>query len=424
MSILLDPEVPRCGRLAVLRQNLSEPLRRQVYLVPGFLGFDSLGKQDYFTDVDQLLCPPGTEVISTDTEVSSSLARRAERLARIVIEKFSEDIEQIHFVGHSTGGLDVRTLLSPDSGLLEDLSFEDASNWEQSPPGSHAARLRRAVEATRSLTCVATPHYGTPLADLGAAVWADRWLLGAGRWIDRHRERLRPPLGNLLGALRRLPRAPTRWSNLRALQLGLLEVDALELVEYLAEFGLDTGIVDDLLTQARAESDPKLGDRAGVSYFDLVTGVGWPRQLAGEGLTLARGPLFRLQWQIVGRPYPGWSAAHREQLLERRELDAELELGSFDLPPVDSRWPPLPNDGVIPTYAQVHGEVLAVVAADHLDPVGFYPHCIGELDQPAGQPCQGERGPASSWIRSGANYDNARHKLVWGRVLEAMLASE
>ena len=88
-------------------------------LVPGFLGFESLGGLDYFIDVEDLLKKkvggPGVrvDVYPTEPKPAASLQQRAVRLAEEVADHHSMDAKSVHFVGHSTGGLDIRLLLSP-----------------------------------------------------------------------------------------------------------------------------------------------------------------------------------------------------------------------------------------------------------------------------------------------------------------------
>ena len=93
--------------------------KRIVFLVPGFFGFSSVGELSYFHDVEDALRRSllrrriGAEVIRCETQPTASIVRRADRLRRQVIEHGGLEAQELHFVGHSTGGLDVRMLLTP-----------------------------------------------------------------------------------------------------------------------------------------------------------------------------------------------------------------------------------------------------------------------------------------------------------------------
>ena len=420
--------IPRMGRASVA------PVRHQVFLVPGFFGFTSLGDQNYFTDVAAQLDGPGWQVTSTDTDITASVRERTRTLARLVAEHLAEGVEAVHFVGHSTGGLDARTLLTPDSEALEGLRFADGSRWDPELSAgfhSHAARLQHTLAATRSVTGLSTPHGGSPLADLGLRLGVHKLLFALGNQLER------PTLaalaaagvGAFKSALELVPRAPSIFNRLRALQDGFLEVAPEELVAYIAELGLGTGIVHDLSTRHRATPEADIPDRAGVRYYCVITGTPEPTRGGvpqGEGLTALSDPLFRTLRGLTGRaPATGsWSPAMRTKIMAWKDRHPDPCFGSFPLVEVDQARRTMPNDGVVPSYAQVHGEVVAVLAADHLDAIGFYGHCIGQLDQPASQACGPEHRQASSWVISGSGYDNARHLALWRRVRAAMAAAE
>lgn len=126
----------------------------QVYLVPGFFGFSQLGGLRYFHHVAEVLGDELTrlgcnaEIIELDTMATSSIRRRALALCHDVESHGGLEHDRLHFVGHSTGGLDVRLVLTPgvqlDPGPIEE----------------------EVAERTRSAISLATPHFGTPLANV------------------------------------------------------------------------------------------------------------------------------------------------------------------------------------------------------------------------------------------------------------------
>lgn len=128
-------------------------MRTQVYLVPGFFGFASLGGLNYFLGVrdalERLLGERGieAEVVDCRTQPTGSLRKRASALLEQVIAHGGHEADHICFVGHSTGGLDVRLLLAPGLEL------------------TGSAEERAVVERTRAAVFVCAPHFGTPLAN-------------------------------------------------------------------------------------------------------------------------------------------------------------------------------------------------------------------------------------------------------------------
>lgn len=116
---------------------------RPIVLVHGILGFDHLellGRRVvYFRGVAEMLRMEGATVYAARLPPLASVPQRAHALAAFVRSLPHDDV---HLVAHSMGGLDARYAL---------------------------ARLGLHERVT-SLVTIATPHHGTPLADLGDAV--------------------------------------------------------------------------------------------------------------------------------------------------------------------------------------------------------------------------------------------------------------
>jgi triacylglycerol esterase/lipase EstA (alpha/beta hydrolase family) len=125
---------------------------RLVFLVPGFFGFTSVGAVSYFERVEQALDRAlrrrGVEarIIRCKTQPTASIPRRADALRRQVIRRGGLAAHELHFIGHSTGGLDVRMLLTPGVQISR---------------GGSEERIGR---LTKTAISVATPHQGTPEA--------------------------------------------------------------------------------------------------------------------------------------------------------------------------------------------------------------------------------------------------------------------
>ena len=125
---------------------------KRIVFLHGFAGFSELGvwrlKSAYFRGVDRRLRARGIEPVFLRVSPFASIMVRAAELAAAVR---ALGPGENHLVAHSMGGLDARFALS-HLGLHE-----------------HVA----------SLVTVATPHRGTPIADLGSRV------LRASRYIER-----------------------------------------------------------------------------------------------------------------------------------------------------------------------------------------------------------------------------------------------
>ena len=141
------------------------PVPSRVYLAPGMFGFARLASFEYFEHVVRAVeerfrsRDRAVEVHVVEVHPTSSVRRRAAKLARMVLATSAGDRGPIHLVGHSTGGLDARCVASP----AVDLGEPDLR------PIPWASRLC-------SVTSMNTPHYGTPLAGFFATVSGQRLL--------------------------------------------------------------------------------------------------------------------------------------------------------------------------------------------------------------------------------------------------------
>lgn len=144
--------VVRWQRARVQRRvrRVAPRLRHPVVLAHGILGFDELKigqtKNEYFRGVPARLQKVGAKVYAFQVRPTASVAERARELARLVEEL---DVEKVNIIAHSMGGLDARYAIS---------------------------RLQLASRVA-SLTTIASPHRGTPLADFGTAPFGSGILL-------------------------------------------------------------------------------------------------------------------------------------------------------------------------------------------------------------------------------------------------------
>jgi hypothetical protein len=104
--------------------------------------------------------------------------------------------------------------------------------------------------------------------------------------------------------------------------------------------------------------------------------------------------LFRLLHGLTARPrprypYPPPSAS------TQRVLDRALGF----------RVTPAVNDGIVPTLSQLHGRVVHVARADHLDVVGHYTLAGGRT---------------ADWLPSGAGFTPEAFEATWEAVAAAI----
>ncbi len=367
-----------------------------VYLVPGFFGFANLGDLAYFGHVREFLLAAfarrglGLHVDVVVTRPTASLPRRAERVVTTIARTLHDDAGPLHLIGHSSGGLDVRLLVSPGVTLPTDL---DVERW---------------VRQVRTAVTVAAPHHGTPLAAFFTSLLG-RQVLRALSLSTIYLLRF----GHLpLSALLELGAAFARLDGLLGLNSGLLD----QLYEQLlADFSPERRLA---LTRFFGEVE---GDQAlltqltpeAMEVFNACTRVR-PGVRAGSVVTRARPPTLGAALDVGFDPagqatHAIYRALHhltrlppeRVPALEDAQADA-LRVAFGTLPDAAA------NDGVVPTRSQAWGEVIHAVEADHLDVVGHY-------GDPAHDP------PHIDWITTGTGCNTERFEGLWSAVVEWML---
>lgn len=367
--------------------------RRLVFLVPGFFGFTSVGSVSYFERVErtlrQALGRRGVDarIVRCRTQPTASIPRRVDVLRRQVLRHGGLDADELHFVGHSTGGLDVRMLLAPGTRVGRDASEE------------------RIGQLTRTATSVATPHHGTPLANHFLTLQGQTLLLVLSSLATSG-----PVRGTVLAAARTIAMAARLddWLGrdegpLDRIAAGLLRqmrFDQRDAVwRYLGEIERDQGAVLQLTPEGIDLFAAAVAERERVAYGCVVTAVPAPCEelsaqtlLDPEYLTLRS--LFRLLHALCSRPHPRYPYP-APPAARRRALEAAL---GFALTPAV-------NDGVVPTLSQLHGRLVHVAVADHLDVVGHYTLAGGRT---------------ADWLPSGAGFSTEAFEATWDAVAAAI----
>lgn len=364
-----------------------------VFLVPGFFGFTTVGAVSYFDGVErtlgQALRRRGVDarIVRCATRPTASIRRRAAELRREVVRRDGLQADALHFVGHSTGGLDVRLLLTP--GL-------------QSP---RDAASRRIASRTRSAISLATPHHGTPLANHFTSLQGQTLLMvlgalassGQGRGVVVAAAKAIALVARLDDWLGRAPGPLDRIAS------GLLDSQRHDRDDpfwhYLAQIRQDQGAVLQLTPEGIDLFDAAVANHPEIDYGCVVAGVPAPREELALSHALdpefvALRALFRLLHGLAARPhrhypYPQPTAA-TQRLLEQG-LGAPATAAS--------------NDGIVPVLSQLHGRVLHVACADHLDVIGHYTLAGGGT---------------ADWLPSGAGFTPQAFEATWDAVATAI----
>jgi hypothetical protein len=145
--------------------------------------------------------------------------------------------------------------------------------------------------------------------------------------------------------------------------------------------------------------DAAVADSPGIDYGCVVTGVPKPREafhlaelLDPEYVALRA--LFRLLHALTAQPHPRYPYPTPTKAIQRR-LDAGLGFEGTSLI----------SDGIVPSLSQLHGRVLHVARADHLDVVGHYTLASGGT---------------ADWLPSGAGFTPEGFAATWDAVAAAI----
>ncbi len=363
---------------------MSGPHR--VFFIPGMFGFGRLAGYDYFIHVrrglERRFKDAGVEVKFEDVPAppTSSLRQRSRVLARTVLRSASEGDGPIHLVGHSTGGLDARLVLSPSVNLASD-----------SPLLSWVPRVR---------TCVSlnAPHYGTPLAGYFATVAGTRVLyalslltfvsLSLGEPSLAVFSRLLAGLGGvdqLIGGgdLRLISRATN------AILRFVDEQGRGEIVDFLGQIRIDQGGVIQIMPEAMDLFNAATEDCPTVRYGSIASAA--PAPLTLRFARRVRSPyaaltaaMYSTLYQFTSQqpkmyPYPVPTDAQRRVLSEG----------------VGQAVTERTNDGVVPTLSMLWGQLLWAGDGDHLDLLGHFHDDHKPTDH-------------VDWVTSGANFNRQR----------------
>ena len=367
-------------------------MKHLIMLVPGFFGFAKLGGVRYFRHVEKILDArfqqAGQEVriIPVSTSPTGSIRRRARQLADALLQAAPSAHEQIHIVGHSTGGLDARLLATPGVSL--------------------GPRVDDFHQRIKTVVTLATPHYGTPIAAFFSNLAGKHLLFAISLLMVVSMQGVG---GRSLAWLGRLLALVSRWDDLLGLDNNVLdfmtrkmlaEFDAKtrdEVMRWASSITSDRGALLQVTPEGMDIFNAAAVDNPKVRYLSYVTAaplpslkilIGGARDLYFPASYALFSGLYKISTEGVSAfPYPDF----REALEE-----AAMQVWGV-------RHPKGLSDGMVPTRSQLWGEVAGLVQGDHLDICGhFYPG----------------KGTSShtDWLRSGARFTPAVFRDLWENV--------
>jgi triacylglycerol lipase len=330
-----------------------------VYLIPGMFGFANLAGYDYFGHVRSAIerryedAGVPVSVLVVAPPPTASLRHRARLLARAVHR--SAGPGPIHLVGHSTGGIDARLVLSSTRNLRVE---EEELRW---------------TERVASAVSLNAPHYGTPLATYFTSVAGARVLYALSLLTVVSLSLSEPSLAIFsrvlagLGSIDQVFGGDLRMiSRATDVLLRFVDRDGRNAIQtYLNKIRLDQGALIQTTPEAMDLFNAATQDRGAVRYDSIVTGAPPPGTAA-----LAR----RLS------PYNAFSAA-LFSTIQRFTAQQHQRYGYASLSPevrdrlsraLGSDVNERTSDGVVPTLSMVWDRLLWCGAADHLDVLGHF----------------------------------------------------
>lgn len=359
--------------------------KQHIFLVPGFFGFTNLGRAPYFSHVHDFLpaaCAEmglDTAIHLVDTHPTSSIRKRAERL----LDQVARADGPIHLVGHSSGGLDARLLLSPQVSLQTEIDIE-----------SVASRARTVVT-------VSTPHHGTPLASFFTSLFGQKalQLLSLGTiytlWFGRLPSSVLFRLGTMV----------TRMDRVVGLRIDVLDQLYEQLLadfsperrqaieQFVGDVSADQALVPQLTPEGIDVLNAAITDRPGVRYGSVINYARRPGLISTAKVGLA--PYGQATHALFYAIYRLSSGLTSEQAPRLTDAQADALLHTYGMiPDVQA------NDGVVPTISQVWGQIIHATMADHLDVLGHF-----------GQ--KGHDPPHIDWLSSGCGFDRASFEALW-----------
>ena len=363
-------------------------------------GFGQLAGYDYFNhlrrELERRYRDAGLEVAFDDVPAppTSSLRYRSRILASTIARSNGDARGPIHLIGHSTGGLDIRLVMSPNANLGLDKS---QLGWR---------------DDVRSAVSINTPHYGTPLAGYFATVSGTRMLyalslltvvsLSLGEPSLAIFSRLLAGIGGIDGIFGSDLKLFSRVTD--AVLRYVDREGRNEITDFLSKVRVDQGAIIQTMPEAMDLFNAATENAEHVRYGSVVSAAPPPRSLR-----IAR---------RIRSPYAAFTAAAFSTLYQfasqrpsvypyARPTPRELD---FLRAGIDHDINDSVNDGIVPTLSMLWGELLWAGEADHLDVLGHFHDDMPGSDH-------------VDWMTSGSRFSRQRFHAVVDALARFQLAS-
>lgn len=377
----------------------TQRVTHQIYLIPGFFGFSTMGGLSYFRQIQETLQDvfvrrgEQVEIHGVKTLPTASLKHRARKLLQCIEANGGHKPGvHVHLIGHSTGALDARLMTSPGVQL-----------------GESDERVSSVVANVRTLVSVSGAHYGTPLANFFGTMYGKNLLyfvtliVVVGLW--RKPIVLLGSLLGLFGKLNSLMGLDETFLNQLTNQLlkdFTPQVEA-EVREFLNSIIDDQGVILQLTPEGMDLFNATTHDHPDVRYVSYATAAPAPTQVIKQitlrhALTPLNKVLYSMLWTLTSRARKGYPYGEHMKAVE-----------AMTGKPLPFSITDRTSDGVVPTMSQVWGEFRGVVRADHLDVLGHY--LRGPFDVRDG----------ADWFGSGAKFDREAFEWLWEDVAGVLL---
>lgn len=437
-------------------RNGSAPgKRRHIVLIPGFGGFDALGRVNYYAGITELFQrwsdahPQADAVLHYfDNLPTAAVVTRAQRLRQYLAKRRARGEMRCHddiiLIGHSTGGLDIRQLIC---------DLDDARNAQILVDGGWPIKAEELRSCIKKVVFLSVPHWGTNIAEwvysrpaLRKTVIADLRAAFEGSQLYLL-DRIEAGLAGSAAAL-------TDADVFLALRDALTEAnydgshdpsriaDALEAASelelYFRQMASDFHVIDDLTPEShpnepspahfgpeQREAELELWARPRIHCLSYAT-------VGGHAFSFRSGclaPVFNLTSPLDDLKVAKACGQAADTDISYRLCYRACAGGTLRYPDgagkitrVLGPRPPEPlelwdNDGIVNTVSMLwpEGEI-ALVQADHLDIVGHFHRTLAEAETHNA----GHEPPRVFWsydtLRSAPKFKRPTFEAVWDEI--------
>jgi hypothetical protein len=259
-------------------------------------------------------------------------------------------------VGHSTGGLDARLVLSP---LINLRLPTELMNW---------------TRRVRSLITINTPHYGTPVASYFATVSGARVLYALSLLTVVSLKLGEPSLAIFsrllagVGSIDALFGGDLKFfSSMTGAVLRFVDKEGRgEITDFLSKVQVDQGAIIQISPEAMDLFNAAVENAEHVRYGSMIAAA--PRPATMRVAKRIRSPYTAFTAALYSTLYQFAAQRHAQYSYAKPDRNAELliERGIGRLP-TDSD-----SDGIVPTLSMPWGDLLWAGEADHLDVIGHF----------------------------------------------------